>query len=153
MKLHKLMNWFLSPEKETVVRDTTSGFDSMVGEPVISFILSLRKDPKRYSIHQTNDDIYDSGMCYVLKDKKTGREYTAYHKTYGGFDFRILFVSNLPFQLNGWEMRALEREFINFRKPARERRDRIVRSKQSRLRDASRLKENESRLKFAEQFK
>lgn len=159
--------WALRPEVETPAIPAPTlpiprvEYFSMVGEPVTSFIASLRREPKRYKLEKV--DIFTS-KCqpsythyhwmhgaghYKLTDKKTGNVYAAYvHES-----DRVYDVYGLPFKLNHWELKALWNEFQHFRAEARARKESIDTYWVKRARLAAEAQEKLDRQRFADQFK
>lgn len=138
-----------------------SDYSHMVGEPVTSFILSLKREPNRYKLEKLlklPSSDFPRFTCYhwmhgagwyTLLDRKTGVKYGAYtHDCESVYQ-----VYGLPFQLNHWELVALYRAFEDFRAKARERSEGILQASRQRARLEQQLKEKQDRLAFAEQFK
>lgn len=158
--------WALRPEVETpeipaLLPKPHVEYCSMVGEPVTSFIASLRREPKRYKLERTlrlNPTefpeytqyhwMHGAGH-YTLTDKKTGNVYAAYvHES-----DRVYDVYGLPFKLNHWELVALWKEFQFFRAEARARKESIDTYWVKRARLAAEAQEKLDRQRFADQFK
>lgn len=149
--------WALAPEKDSIMElAPKTKYDSMVGEPVISFLESLEREPKRYKLESLSEceytgDVYhwmnESGL-HKLTDTKHGTEYPAY------IHGKVLYsVSGLPFDLNHWELKAIYTAFVELRRPARIRRERIREAAYQRERDKQVKKELEDRLQYAQRFK
>lgn len=158
--------WALRPEVETPAIPaplpiSRVEYCSMVGEPVTSFIASLRREPKRYKLEKvlriettdfpsfTNYHWMHGAGHYTLTDKKTGSVYAAYvHES-----DRVYDVYGLPFKLNHWELVALWKEFQLFRAEARARKESISTHRMRRARLAADTQEKLDRQRFADQFK
>lgn len=159
--------WALRPEVETpaipapLLPTPCVEYCSMVGEPVTSFIASLRREPKRYKLEKvlriettdfpsfTNYHWMHGAGHYKLTDKKTGNVYAAYvHES-----DRVYDVYGLPFKLNHWELVALWKEFQCFRAEARVRKESIDTYWVKRARLEAEAQEKLDRQRFADQFK
>lgn len=155
--------WALKPTP--LHRETASippvQYCSMVGEPVTSFIASLRREPKRYKLEKllriqsaefpsfTNYHWMHGAGHYKLTDKKTGNEYAAYvHECNRVYD-----VYGLPFKLNHWELTALWEAFQEFRLEARVREESIRTYWVKRARLEAEAQEKLDRQRLADQFK
>lgn len=133
----------------------------MVGEPVTSFIASLKREPKRYKLVRElriPSDEFPTFTCYhwmhgagyyTLLDKKTGTKYAAYVHEAG----RVYDVYGLPFQLNHWELVALFEAFDEHRGAARQRLYEVREWANRRARAQREAQEVADRQRFAEQFK
>lgn len=147
---NKVVHKHLKPEAKP-----THKWDSLVGEPVISFINSLEETPKRYLVRNVSFEHfgeYRTGAyeTYQMKDTKTGDVYEAYFSKYSG---QICLVLNLPFDLNCAELRALTEAFKNRRLPSILRLHRMVSSHEERNRLKKVALETSKRAEFAERFK
>ncbi|WKV20402.1 hypothetical protein 16Q_009c [Pseudomonas phage 16Q] len=133
---------------------STRKWDSLVGEPVISFITSLEETPKRYLVRNVTFEHFGGHGTgafdtYKMKDTKTGDVYEAYFNTHTG---QISLVLNLPFELNILELRALTEAFKNRRLPAILRRHSIHSAAKERERLAKIAGEASSRAEFSKRF-
>lgn len=131
-------------------------YDSMVGEPVISFLESLEREPKRYKLEPALSEceytgkmypwMSKSGLCKVT-DTKVGTVWLAYLN-----EKDLYSVTGLPFSLNHWELKAINNAFHSRRMSARIRRDRMYESARVRFREGQRVKELADRAAYAKQF-
>lgn len=135
---------------------------SMIGEPVTSFIASLKREPKRYKLTKVlvlGDTEWEvpvgeryswmNGSYYTLLDTKTGRKYTGYIH-----DNEYLYaVYGLPFDLNHWELQELWKTFKYQREAARNRKNRMEENRRERTRVEALEEEKVIREQFAEQFR
>lgn len=135
----------------------TRKYDHMVGEPVVSFLDSLERNPKRYRLEVIGKECEYTGVVYhwmgqdgyyKLTDTKNGDTYQVYVH-----DSRLYTVHNLPFSLNHWELKAIHSAFKDRRMAARTRLERIVSSAQTRRRLESDAREKATRLHYANRFK
>jgi len=140
-------------------------YHSLVGEPVISFLNSLKSNPKRYRVrrvslhhlagtvpgfkryewmHEGNTDLF------TLNDRKTG---AVYYARVSGADGKLQQVYGLPFNLNHYEHAAIKQEVVKLHAKGRQRLRSIENSRGERERLAKEAAELVKRLEFAGQFK
>lgn len=159
-----ILNWLFGENKvvHTHLKDEEPKpkYDRMVGEPVVSFLETLEKNPKRYKLEKVlklSSDEYPNYTCYdwmrgaghyKLTDLKTGNTWAAYVH---GQD-RVHQVYGLPFDLNHWELKALWEGFNTFRLKSRERRELMVNAQHTRLREEKLAQERIERALYAKQF-
>lgn len=121
------------PLIEALAPTPVGKYHEMVGEPVISFLDSLKREPKRYKLEKVlkiDTALFPAFTCYHwmhgagfyrLTDRKSGLIWEAYvHES--GSVYRVM---GLPFSLNGWELRAIFGAFAGFRQEARIRKERL----------------------------
>lgn len=158
--------WALKPDAAPVEAPKQEApvvnHSDMVGEPVTSFIASIRREPKRYKLEEVPylqewDKVvltypryhWMNGKVYKLLDRKNGNTYHAYVQRGQG----IYEVCDLQFKLNGWELKALWEEFKLFRLEARTRKKSMLEARGKRLRLEAIAEEKFHRQRLAEQFK
>lgn len=159
-----IWNWFKASgtDPQERAREVAIAEERMIGEPVKTFLQSLKQERKRYKLQRVlklSKGNYPDFTCYhwmkgagfwELTDTKTGKTFGAYVHEEG----RVYEVHSLPFQLNHWELKALWDAFNgNYRAGAKERKERMVDARYARLREARYAQEQKARLEFAEQFK
>lgn len=157
-----MWNWFKTPKTAPKERTVSDREGAMIGEPVKSFLQSLKQERKRYKLQRVlklSKENYPDFTCYhwmrsdgfwELTDTKTGKTFGAYiHQSDSVYS-----VYSLPFRLNHWELKALWDAFNgDCRTAAKERKARMVDARYARLREARYAQEQKARLEFAEQFK
>jgi hypothetical protein len=174
----RFLKWLNESPYETAVNEIQvhaeeikKRFDSMVGEPVISFIESYEREPYRYRVRPMKSTEWEGnvygwmkgiGKYYKLVDRKTGSEYTAYiSQEYGvmhsteRLNERLDQVVGLPFELNYCEKAAIIKVLVD-----RYNRDGVVGKRISRIRQMNHdrdraikdAQEKQTRLEFAKQF-
>lgn len=137
-------------------------YDSCVGEPVISFLESLKANPKRYrlrevcqSVVEENDDTFEEYewhrgcTFYSLLDRKTGKTYYARNS----YRHELGEVYDLPFSLNHWECLAITKAFQNLKEKVIIRRIRLHDLQTTRARLAREATQLAVRNEFAQQFR
>lgn len=154
MRLWKRFKTWALDEVSTFVEQS---HESMVGEPVISFIQSLhREGSRRYKFSNIDRVAYKGTVhswmnfadFYELVDAKTGNVFQAYLH-----DYKLHAVHGLPFDLNGWEKEAIFEAFQTYRQPARDRRSRMRMARAHRERAVQIKREAMLREEFAQQFR
>ncbi|WVS24631.1 hypothetical protein PSPHG_CDS_0150 [Pseudomonas phage Psxphi15] len=156
-----ILNWLFGENKvvHTHLKDKKPEpkYDRMVGEPVVSFLDSLERNPKRYRLEVIGKECEYTGVVYhwmgqdgyyKLTDTKNGDTYQAYVH-----DSKLYTVHNLPFNLNHWELVAIHSAFKDRRMAARTRLERMISSAQTRRRLESDAREKAARLHYANRFK
>lgn len=145
-----------TPRVTPCVEPRVSRYDEMVGEPVISFIESLHRERgRRYTFSSITAAEYTGQKHYwmgergffKMVDKKTN---LVYHGL--TYDYRLYTIVGLPFDLNGWELKALFEAFMAYRQPVVERYHSMVSRRQQRLWKQARSQELLNRAAFAKQF-
>lgn len=136
--------------------------DRMVGEPVLSFVKCLKKNPKRFKLKAHSRKHVDStdfwpiryhwmGAAHTwywsLEDRKDGSMY--YAITHNG---KIYSIKGLNFSLNGWETTYILEAFLTFRMAARERLAKISERKWDERRKKEAVKESMERMLLKEKF-
>lgn len=157
-----IRSWFkVQPLVAATQKDEAT--DRMVGEPVLSFVKCLKKNPKRFKLkahsrkhvdsigfwpiryHWMDDQMFTG--YWSLEDRKDGSMYYAIqHKG------KIYSINGLNFSLNGWETAYLIKAFFNFRQPARERLNKISERKWEVYRKKEAVKEAMERMLLKEKF-
>lgn len=156
-----IKSWF--KVQPLVAVQQQESIDPMVGEPVLSFVKCLQKNPKRFKLkihsrlhvdstdnwpvryHWMNSDGFTG--YYSLQDRKDGAIYYAIvHKG------SIYSVSGLKFSLNGWEMRYIRDAFIDFRKASLQRKAEMENRIWDVLRTKALVKESMERMLLKEKF-
>lgn len=156
---NRFKKWALAPTP--AVKEPEPEFDSMVGEPIISFIHSLRRERNRRYVLKESDSLafHEAGgegkqhwmhnaQFYELLDKNTGIVYQALY-----YNEQVYHITNLPFSLNHWEMKILGKEFNNYREEARKRRGKMRCTQRWMERQAEWQQEKLVREEFAKQFR
>lgn len=155
-----MWSWFKT--SEPVQQEQKAREEEMIGEPVKTFLQSLKQDRKRYKLQRVlklSKGKYPDFTCYhwmkgagfwELTDTKTGKTFGAYvHE-----EARVYEVYSLPFRLNPWELKALWDAFNgDYRAAAKKRKQRIDTARLTRDRATRHAQEQKTRLEFAEQFK
>lgn len=107
-KLKKLFAPLSVKDIEDIVEQAP--VDVCVGEPILSFVRTVKKDPFRFKCRSVVDNSLkeryphtgDRGAVYAISDRKLGVTFKAYI-----LQGRLYGVEGVSFSVNGWECRYL----------------------------------------------
>lgn len=137
--------------------------DRMVGEPVLSFVKCLKKNPKRFKLnlhsrqHVDSTDNWPIRYHWMSSDGFTGY-YSLQDRIDGSMYYAILHkgsiysINGINFSLNGWEMKYIGKAFFTFRQDSRKRKEKMEECVWDGIRKKEAVKESMERMLLKDKF-
>lgn len=158
-----IKGWFKVQPLVVAKQQKTQVVDPMVGEPVLSFVKCLKKNPKRFKLkvhsrqHVDSTDNWPIRYHWMASDGFTGflslqdrkdnsMYYAIVHKG------SLYSVNGLNFSLNGWELKYIYKAFFTFRQESRKRKEKMEQRVWDERRKKEAIKESMERMLLKEKF-